>query len=67
MIRKINGKEFNRHVNGNVVLKPFKGSNSKDMLSYMVPTLDREVADVADFNIGTNETSIFRKYCEDYH
>ena len=25
------------------------------MLSYMVPTLDREVADVAVFNIGTND------------
>ena len=55
MISRIKKKEFNDLVNGNVMLKPYLGSNSKDMLSFVVPTLDRKNVDSILIAVGTND------------
>lgn len=48
-------KKFMKYINGNAYIHSSKESLAQDMLSYLQPTLNRGISDVAALHVGTND------------
>ena len=56
IIAGIRRKEMNKHANGNISLKYFKGSTTEDLNKYhIMPTLNKKLTDIMVLHVGAND------------
>ena len=61
LVKRIRGREMSSHVkNGKAFIQYFRGATSKDLYTYVEPTLNNDKPDAVIIHVGTNDVSNLR-------